>query len=150
MQRSVDHGTFTIERAYAAAPARVFAAWARPDIKRRWTSCHDDWETLEHTLDARTGGVERHLTRTPSGELHVMEARYLDVVPDERLVYVYEMRIGEIRMSASLVTIELRADGTGCRMIFTEQVAFLDGHGDLAEREEGTALGLDRLAPILG
>jgi uncharacterized protein YndB with AHSA1/START domain len=149
MQRSVDHGTFTIERAYAAAPARVFAVWTRVETKRRWASCHDDWETLEPTLDARVGGGERHLTRTPSGEVHLMEARFLDVVPDQRLVYVYEMRIGEVRISVSLATVELRAEAGGTRMVFTEQVAFLDGHGDLAEREEGTAVGLDRLAPIL-
>jgi len=48
-RRSVTHGTFTIERTYAASPARVFKAWADPGAKARWFGCSDEWESL---LDA--------------------------------------------------------------------------------------------------
>ena len=34
-------------------------------------------------------------------------------------------------------------------MVFTEQVAFLDGHQDRGERIRGTELGLDRLSLLL-
>jgi uncharacterized protein YndB with AHSA1/START domain len=33
---TVVHSTFTIERTYPTAPSRVFAAFASPEIKRRW------------------------------------------------------------------------------------------------------------------
>ena len=33
---SVFHATFTIDRIYPAAPARVFAAWASAEAKSRW------------------------------------------------------------------------------------------------------------------
>jgi uncharacterized protein YndB with AHSA1/START domain len=145
MRRSVEHGTFTIERVYRAAPPRVFAAWANAETKRRWTSCHDDWKVLEYDLDFRVGGHERQRTQPPGGPVHRLEARYVDVVADERIVYDYEMFVGDALISASLVTVELRPGGDGTRMVFTEHVVSIDGGCDLAEREEGTAVGLDRL-----
>ena len=147
---TVTHGTFVIERVYPASPARVFAAWARPETKLRWFACHDDWKPLEHHLDLRAGGTETLSTGTPAGSVHRMDARYLDVVPDRRFVYAYEMHVDQTRISVSLATVDLVPEGRGTRMIFTEQVAFLDGHADLAGREEGTRVGLDQLARVLG
>ena len=34
--RTVEHGSFTIERAFDLPPARVFAAWADPKAKAAW------------------------------------------------------------------------------------------------------------------
>ena len=38
------HASFTIERSYAASPARVFAAFADPAQKRRWFAEGEGWE----------------------------------------------------------------------------------------------------------
>ncbi len=38
-----------------------------------------------------------------------------------------------------------QAEGRGTKMIFTEQIAFLDGYNDRAERIRGTEIGLDKL-----
>ena len=40
------------------------------------------------------------------------------------------MHIGDTRISVSLATIELKPEGTGTRLTFTEQGAFLDGYDD--------------------
>jgi hypothetical protein len=53
------------------------------------------------------------------------------------------------RLSVSLVTVELAAQGAKTKMTFTEQVVFLDGHGDAAERREGTELGLARIDALV-
>ena len=45
---------FTLERAYPAAPARVFAAWADPAVKARWFARTGEG----HQLDFRVGGRE--------------------------------------------------------------------------------------------
>ena len=53
------------------------------------------------------------------------------------------------RLSASLVTIDLHADGTGSRMKYTEQTAFIGGADDQHQRVAGTEAGLDRLIEVM-
>src|SRR5688500_5273104 len=106
-ERSARHATFAIERVYDAPPARVFAAWATPEAKARWFFCDDAWTSSGHALDFRVGGRERMDSRPPGGPVHGYEACYMDIVPDARIVYAYELRIGEARISVSLTTVEL-------------------------------------------
>lgn len=148
-ERSVTHATFALERTYPAAPARVFAAFADPAQKARWNGCHDEWETVEASLDFRVGGREVSRVAPPGGLVHGMEARYHDIVPGERIVYSYAMTVGDARVSVSLVTLEFEPADGGTRLTFTEQGAFLDAHQPPAEREAGTGIGLDRLRALL-
>lgn len=142
---TVVHATFTIERHYPVSPAQAFAAWADPSAKRRWFACHDDWEPGAHEMDFRIGGREHLRTGPPGGVAHVFNAVYHDIVPDNRIVYSYDMRLDERRISVSLATVEFRASGSGTLLVFTEQGAFLDGYDDVVGREEGTRIGLDNL-----
>lgn len=144
--RSVAQGTFTIERRYDAAAARVFRAWARADQKLQWFACHEEWKVSEHLFDFRPGGRERVVTGPAGGAPHRFEARYHDIVEGERIVYSYEMWIGEQLISVSVATVEFFAEGTQTRLRMTEQGAYLDGLSTNAEREEGTAVGLDGFA----
>ena len=57
-KRSVAHATFTIERKYEAAPARVFAAFATREAKARWFSGPPEWGPDEGEMDFRVGGRE--------------------------------------------------------------------------------------------
>jgi hypothetical protein len=53
------------------------------------------------------------------------------------------------RISVSLATVAFEDLPEGTLMRFTEQVAFLDGHDTLAEREHGTNALMDNLASFL-
>ncbi len=57
-ERSVVHSTFTLERTYDRAPARVFAAWADPGLKARWFGGGTDDAPLDLDMDFRVGGHE--------------------------------------------------------------------------------------------
>ena len=148
-ERSTHHATFVIERTYAASLARVFAAWAEPEAKARWFAGPDDWNKGEHELDFRVGGRERVSGGPPGGPVHSYEARYQDIVPNERIVSTYAMHVDDKRISVSLATVEFKPAGAGTLLIYTEQAVFLDGADTSAGREEGTRTLLDKLDAAL-
>ncbi|MEI9900717.1 MAG: SRPBCC family protein [Hyphomicrobium sp.] len=145
-ERSVAHGSFTVERTYPASPARVFNAWADPAIKRRW---YGGSGQEGHVFEFEPGGREVHAGTGPEGQPYVFESRYYDIVPDRRIVYAYEVKIGGVLHSVSIAAVQLRAAGSGTTVTVTEQGAFLDGHEIPDERIGGTNWVLDRLGEIL-
>jgi uncharacterized protein YndB with AHSA1/START domain len=139
------HGSFTLERVYDAAPARVFKAWADPATKARWFVGPADWRLLERSMDFRVGGRERLSGRKGSGVVSTFDSVYLDIVPDARIIYSYDMRLDGRHISVSLATIALKPEGAGTRLVITEQGVFLDGYDDAGSRERGTRILLEQL-----
>jgi len=149
-ERSVTHATFSLERSYDAAPARVFGAWADPGRKRRWFAEGEGWQIDEFTADFKVGGFERSRFRFKGGVPIRNDTTYHDIVPDERIIFAYTMTIGENRISASLATIEFRPDGgRGTKLVFTEQGAFLDGLDKVESRQGGWGELLEALGRAL-
>jgi uncharacterized protein YndB with AHSA1/START domain len=148
-KRSVTHSTFVIQRRFDASPARVFNAFADPKAKARWFSGPPEWGPDVSTMDFRVGGRETNRGGPPGGKIHSFDALYQDIVPNERIVYSYDMHLDDTRISVSLTTIELTPDGAGTKLKFTEQGAFLDAFDNPAVREEGTIGLLDALEASL-
>ena len=147
--RSVKHATFTIQRTYAAAPARVFAALSTKEAKGKWFSGPAEWTRRKWELDFRVGGREVSAGGPPGGPEHIFVAQYLDIVENARIIYAYDMFEGEKKLSVSLATFELAPAGKGTRLTLTEHGAFLDGHEDPAQREHGTRWLLEKLGETL-
>lgn len=144
------HDSFTLERRYPHAPAKVFAAFATEEGKRAWFSGpNDQWDLVERHFDFRAGGGEVLEGRWKTGRVSRFDASYHDIVPDRRIVYAYRMRIDGTPISVSLATIELLPDGAGTHLIVTEQGVFLDGYADEGSRAHGTGILLDRLGASL-
>ncbi len=148
--RSAVHATFTVERTYAAERERVFKAWADPKAKARWFSPPKGFSHTELESDFRVGGRENISSTPPGGQPHVFDATYWDIVPNERIVYAYEMHLNGVKISVSLATIEFKAAGKGTRLLLSETGAFLDGYDDSGSRERGTKGLLDQLDKALG
>ena len=146
-ERSVNHATFAVERTYDASPQRVFAAWVDPEAKARWFG-NPDQGVVEYELDFRIGGREFN-RGTVEGQEYTFEARYQDIVADERVVYAYDMHTGERRISVSLGTVQLEPQGDGTRLTYTEQGAYLDGFDTPEQRESGTGGLFDALGEFL-
>ena len=147
--QSASHATFVIERDYDATPARVFHAFADRQAKARWFEGPAEWEKGRSEFDFRVGGRESISGGPPGGQVHAFDCRYLDIVPNERIVYVYDMHLDQARISASLTTVEIRPQGAGAHVTFTEQGVFLDGYDDAGKREQGTRWLLDKLGASL-
>ena len=148
-ERSVSHSTFVVERTYDASPARVFAAWSDPAIKSRWFAGPEEWGPGAFELDFRVGGREISRGGQPGGPVHSYEAHYQDIVPEQRIVYTYDMCQDEARISVSLATVELTPAGSGTRLVYTEQGAFLDGLDSPDQRQQGSGSLLDALGAEL-
>lgn len=148
-QRSVVHSTFVVERSYPVAPAKVFSAFSDPDAKRRWFVDPHDPAPSRHEMDFRVGGKEVNAGCPSDEQMHFFNAVYQDIVPDQRIVYSYELLFGETRVSVSLATIEFVAENGGTRLVMTEQGAFFDGHDTSATREHGTGELLDALGAFV-
>jgi uncharacterized protein YndB with AHSA1/START domain len=144
-ERSVEHATFVVERTYDASPDRVFAAWSDPEAKARWF----DGSEGEVELDFRVGGRERRRGTLPDGRAYTFQALYQDIVQARRIVFTYDMLLGETRISVSVATVQFRPERAGTRLVFTEQGAFLDGHEMPGRREQGMGSLLDALAAEL-
>lgn len=146
-ERSVSHGSFTVERTYPALPARVFAAWADPEIKARWFGAAG--KGPDDIFDFRVGGREYNAGKMGDGKAYSFDVRYYDIIPDNRIVYAYDMTMDQQRISVSVATVEFRPEGKGTHMIVTEHGAFLDGLDSVEQRQKGTDWLLDRLGEEL-
>ena len=130
--------------------AMVFQAFADPTIKQRWFAGPEGWEEEQSEMDFRVGGRETSRGGPKGGPVHIFESRYQDIVPNERIIFAYDMHVDDKRISVSLATVELEPKGAGTRLVFTEQGAFLDGYDDAGSREHGTRELLDALGTVLG
>ncbi len=144
MERSITHGTFTVERTFNAGVSKVWAAFADTAAKEKWFK-GPDGAPNDHTMDFRVGGHE-HNRGEFHGTVHRFEAIYYDIVPDRRIVYTYEMYLNGERISVSLATLEFTAAGDRTLLVLTESGAFLDGFDKPEIREHGTEELLNAVA----
>jgi uncharacterized protein YndB with AHSA1/START domain len=147
MKRGTTYGQFVIERVLPQAPARVFAAWADFEKKKRWFG---DWHNvLEHTQDFRVGGRALWRGRNDDGVLHQNDTVFHDIVDNERIVNSYTMTLDERRISVSLQTLEFAPVAGGTKLTLTESGVFLDGYDGAEDRVRGTNWLLDHLEAAL-
>jgi uncharacterized protein YndB with AHSA1/START domain len=142
---SVAHATFSLERTYEAAPARVFAAWAEPAAKAAWFAGPDS----EHRLDFRAGGHEAARGANSDGDVLTFESTYHEIVPPARIVYSSTLSVRDKLATVSVTTVEFSPAGDGTRLVLTEQGTYLDGLEDPSWREQGTSRQLDALGAEL-
>jgi len=148
----VRHETFTITRSIEFERAAVFAAFAEDRVRRRWFRLPGSGATYDH--DFRVGGGEdarSTFVKLDGPDEGVRNSSlYLDIVPDQRIVFVYRAIVDDVTRWTSLVTVTFDDDEAGGTVLtWTEQVAFLtrtgDGSGDFPHLRTGTALRLNGL-----
>jgi uncharacterized protein YndB with AHSA1/START domain len=108
-----------ITRAFAAPPARVWAAHTDPALIRRWCYGFDGWEMPECTFDARVGGSFRWVwAPVGGGDGFYATGEILVFEPTSRMVHVERMFMPDPTPDNHIETL-FQPDGTGTRLILT-------------------------------
>lgn len=140
----VTHSTFTLERHYARAVERVFEAWANPEARKRWMA-----QGAEHSQEFVVGGLETVRGVDGEGRALTYEARYTEIVPNERILTTSTLHTEDRLSTVSVTSVEFALDGSGTRIVLTEHGMYLPGQEQPAWREQGTAQQLDTLGTEL-
>jgi uncharacterized protein YndB with AHSA1/START domain len=100
------------------APARlVFEAWSRAELFEQWWVPRSLGATLRSCeLDVRTGGTYRLVFGDDPAETMTFHGRYLEVVPDARIVWTND----EDGESASVTTVTLEERDGKTHLVLSE------------------------------
>jgi uncharacterized protein YndB with AHSA1/START domain len=80
-------GTVKLHRVLRATPERVYRAFIDADAMAKWLP-PDGFTGKVHQLDPKKGGTYRmSFTNFTTGKSHSFHGEYLELVPNERLVY---------------------------------------------------------------
>jgi uncharacterized protein YndB with AHSA1/START domain len=149
-ERSQIHHDFALERVFPVPVERVWAAFADKEAKRLWFAAENEGLSMTaYDEDFRVGGHGMNEGSFHGGPPHTFRSTYTDIVEHERIVYTYDMWIGDDHISTSITTIVLEPTDGGTRLTFTEQGVHLDGLDSAKQRELGTAGLLDALGATL-
>jgi uncharacterized protein YndB with AHSA1/START domain len=120
------------------APELVWRAWTEPELLVQWFT-PKPWETPVAEVDLRPGGKFRTVMRGPDGEENDNQGCYLEVVPNERLVWTaalapgFRPQPGPMPFTAVIELERTPAGGTRYRAVAMHQ----DPEGRKAHDEMG-------------
>src|SRR5687767_15738219 len=75
-----------LTRLIDAPREKLFRAWTNPELMKRWFA-PAPWTIAHVEVDLRAGGSSLIVMRGPEGQEFPCPGIYLEVVPDERLVF---------------------------------------------------------------
>ena len=125
-----------LERVVDVPPALVWEAWTKPEHLRHWFT-PKPWTVAHCEVDLRPGGTFRTVMRGPDGEEHDVAGCYLEVVPQQRLIWTDALLPG-YRPSANpffTAIVELEPSGKGTR--YTATAIHRDEDGRKKHEEMG-------------
>lgn len=134
-----------LDRSVAASPARVWAAWTRPEQLMVWFTPRP-WTTSACDIDLQPGGRFRFVNRSPDGDEHEYVAAYLAVVPERLLVWSTAVApgfrpapppVGPVPAFTAAIVLAPSGAGTAYRVI----VMHADRAGAARHDELGFAMG---------
>ena len=132
-----------VTRVFDAPPATVFRAWSEAELFRRWwvPKSAEGVSLLSCEMDVRTGGTYR-LEFAAGGQTMAFYGKYLDVVPNERIVWTNDE--GE---EGAVTTVTFADEGGKTLLTFHELYPSSEA---LEEAMTGSAVGLSEQLDQLG
>lgn len=104
------------ERRVDLPPEKLWAGWTQPERLKQWFS-PEPWKTVECEIDLKPGGLFRTVMRSPEGQEFENVGCYLEMVPNERLVWTDALLPGYRPSGKPFITaiISFEAEGKGTK-----------------------------------
>ena len=134
-----------LERTIDVPRELVWKVWTTPEHLKHWF-CPKPWSVTRCEIDLRPGGIFSSVMRSPEGQEFPNVGCYLDIVPNERLVFTDALLPGYRPSEKPFFTaiLDLYPAGQGTRYVATalhrdeagrkqhEEMGFHDGWGTVA------------------
>jgi uncharacterized protein YndB with AHSA1/START domain len=113
-----DHG-LAIDRLIGAPRAVVWRYWTEPALLMPW-HCPRPWRVTAAELDVRPGGAFDIVMEGPNGERHAHKGCYLEVIPQQRLVFTDAFSAGFMPVGKPFIVghVTLTDEAEGTRMVW--------------------------------
>lgn len=131
-----EHRELVLSRVIAAPRDKVYRAWTEPELLMQWFAPHP-WTTSHAELDVRPGGTNLIVMRAPDGNEFPNRGVYLDVVPNECVVFTDAYTTAWEPSSKAFMTVVLTfADEAGGTRYTARAM-----HWSVADRETHERMG---------
>lgn len=148
-----DELDLSISRIIKAPRSAVWKAWTDPELLMKWW-CPRPWTTEVRGFDLRPGGTFDTLMRGPNGEENPVSGLFLDVVPQERIVFTTVMTEGwrpapdPFLSFTAIITMEAEGEDTrySARLLH-EDSATRDRHEEMGF-QEGWGIAIKQLEEV--
>ena len=140
-----------LTRIFDAPREKVYRAWTDPQLLPKWFAPLP-WTTPFAKLDVRAGGANRITMRSPEGVDHPNSGIYLEVVPNEKLVFTDAYSEAWIPSAKPFMTVILTFEDQGGKTKYTATVRHWsqedrDAHEKMGFHE-GWGVATDQLAAL--
>jgi uncharacterized protein YndB with AHSA1/START domain len=104
-----------LERVIDVPRELVWAPWTKPEHVSQWFT-PKPWTVADCEIDLRPGGIFRTVMRSPEGKEFPNVGCYLEVIPNERLIWTDALlpgyRPAENPFMTAIIALEARGNGT--------------------------------------
>jgi uncharacterized protein YndB with AHSA1/START domain len=139
------HVTLVFEREIPAPVEKVFAAFADPVARTAWGAPSETAVVIYDEADFREGGRDCFRCGSKADPKIHGTTRYLEIVPNRRVVSSETIVVEGKRLCASLTTLELTPDTDKTKLRSTTQLASFIGEDMVKGHETGNNASLDNL-----
>jgi uncharacterized protein YndB with AHSA1/START domain len=114
-----------LERVVDVPSKLVWAAWTKPEHIKKWFT-PAPWATVDCEIDLRPGGIFRTVMRSPEGQETINVGCYLEIIPNEKLVWTSALGPGYRPVN--------RVAGTeSCEELYFTAIILLEAQGALTK-----------------
>jgi uncharacterized protein YndB with AHSA1/START domain len=148
MNNKLQHATITLQHSYSAPLERVFSEFADPVARARWSAPPQD-ALIYDEADFRVGGKDVFRCGPKGDPKFRGETRYLQIVPNARVVCSETVDMDGQRLAVALTTLDFERTEDGTNLTVTVQMVSFAGPDMIHGYESGNKSALKNLSQHL-